>query len=92
VTGGILGFITPMCHNFCERCKRVRLTATGRLFVWLGEEDQVSLRDALREGGAEALDAALDQAMLIKPKGHDFVIDRARPEPALGRHMSVTGG
>ena len=91
-TGGILGFITPMSHNFCESCNRVRLTATGQLFLCLGQEDQVSLRDALREGGAEALDAALDQAMLIKPKGHDFVIDRARPEPALGRHMSVTGG
>jgi cyclic pyranopterin phosphate synthase len=91
-TGGILGFITPMSHNFCESCNRVRLTATGQLFLCLGQEDQVSLRDALREGGVEALDAALDQAMLIKPKGHDFVIDRARPEPALGRHMSVTGG
>jgi len=91
-TGGLLGFITPMSHNFCESCNRVRLTATGQLFLCLGQEDQVNLRDALRVGGAEALDAALDQAMLIKPKGHDFVIDRARPEPALGRHMSVTGG
>lgn len=91
-TGGMLGFITPMSHNFCESCNRVRLTATGQLFLCLGQEDQVNLRDALRDGGAEALDAALDQAMLIKPKGHDFVIDRARPEPALGRHMSVTGG
>jgi cyclic pyranopterin phosphate synthase len=91
-TGGVLGFITPMSHNFCESCNRVRLTATGQLFLCLGQEDQVNLRDALREGGAEALDAALDHAMLIKPKGHDFVIDRARPAPALGRHMSVTGG
>ncbi|MBK1794258.1 GTP 3',8-cyclase MoaA [Devosia sp. WQ 349] len=91
-TDGILGFITPMSHNFCESCNRVRLTATGQLFLCLGQEDQVSLRDALRDGGLEGLEAAMDQAMLIKPKGHDFVIDRARPEPALGRHMSVTGG
>ena len=91
-TGGVLGFITPMSHNFCESCNRVRLTATGQLFLCLGQEDQVNLRDALRNGGPEALDAALDHAMLIKPKGHDFVIDRSRPEPALGRHMSVTGG
>jgi len=91
-TGGILGFITPMSHNFCESCNRVRLTATGQLFLCLGQEDQVNLRDALRQGGLEALDAALDKAMMIKPKGHDFVIDRARSEPALSRHMSVTGG
>jgi cyclic pyranopterin phosphate synthase len=91
-TDGVLGFITPMSHNFCESCNRVRLTATGQLFMCLGQDDQVNLRDALRDGGAPALDAALDQAMLLKPKGHDFVIDRARPEPALGRHMSVTGG
>jgi cyclic pyranopterin phosphate synthase len=91
-TGGVLGFITPMSHNFCESCNRVRLTATGQLFLCLGQEDQVNLRDALREGGLEGLDEAMDRAMIIKPKGHDFVIDRARPEPALGRHMSVTGG
>lgn len=91
-TGGVLGFITPMSHNFCESCNRVRLTATGQLFLCLGQDDQVNLRDALRDGGMAALDAALDHAMLIKPKGHDFVIDRARPEPALGRHMNVTGG
>ncbi|KQX34308.1 cyclic pyranopterin phosphate synthase MoaA [Devosia sp. Root436] len=91
-TGGVLGFITPMSHNFCESCNRVRLTATGQLYLCLGQDDQVNLRDALREGGMAALDAALDHAMLIKPKGHDFVIDRTRPEPALGRHMNVTGG
>ena len=91
-TGGVLGFITPMSHNFCESCNRVRLTATGQLFLCLGQEDQVNLRDALRDGGAEALDAAMDHAMAIKPKGHDFVIDRSKPAPALGRHMSVTGG
>jgi cyclic pyranopterin phosphate synthase len=91
-TGGVLGFITPMSHNFCESCNRVRLTATGQLFLCLGQDDQVNLRDALRMGGATALDAALDQAMLLKPKGHDFVLDRARPAPAVARHMSVTGG
>jgi len=91
-TGGVLGFITPMSHNFCESCNRVRLTATGQLFMCLGQDDQVNLRDALREGGAEALDAALDQAMLLKPKGHDFVLDRSRTTPAVARHMSVTGG
>jgi cyclic pyranopterin phosphate synthase len=91
-TGGILGFITPMSHNFCESCNRVRLTATGQLFLCLGQDDQVDLRQALRDGGRQALDAALDHAMLIKPKGHDFLLDRSRPEPAVTRHMSVTGG
>ncbi|WP_297106057.1 GTP 3',8-cyclase MoaA [uncultured Devosia sp.] len=91
-TGGTLGFITPMSHNFCESCNRVRLTATGQLFLCLGQDDQVNLRDAWRTGGAEALNAALDHAMIIKPKGHDFVLDRSRKEPAVARHMSVTGG
>lgn len=91
-TGGIIGFIAPMSHNFCESCNRVRLTATGQLYLCLGQDHRVNLRDALRLGGLEALDAAMDEAMRIKPKGHDFVIDRSRPEPAVGRHMSVTGG
>ncbi len=91
-TNGVLGFITPMSHNFCESCNRVRLTATGQLFLCLGQDDQVNLRDALRDGGLEALDEALDHAMLIKPKGHDFVLDRNRSTPAVSRHMSVTGG
>ncbi len=91
-TDGVLGFITPMSHNFCESCNRVRLTATGQLFMCLGQDDQVNLRDALRSGGAAGLDAAMDQAMLLKPKGHDFVLDRNRPQPAVARHMSVTGG
>lgn len=91
-TGGTLGFITPMSHNFCESCNRVRLTATGQLYLCLGQDDQVNLRDAWRNGGAKALDAALDHAMIIKPKGHDFVLDRTRAEPAVARHMSVTGG
>jgi cyclic pyranopterin phosphate synthase len=91
-TGGTLGFITPMSHNFCESCNRVRLTATGQLYLCLGQDDQVNLRDAWREGGAAGLDAALDHAMQIKPKGHDFVLDRTRDAPAVARHMSVTGG
>ncbi len=91
-TGGLLGFITPMSHNFCESCNRVRLTATGELYMCLGQEDMVDLRGPLREHGPEALDAALDRAMQLKPKGHDFVLDRDHAAPALSRHMSVTGG
>jgi cyclic pyranopterin phosphate synthase len=91
-TGGLVGFITPMSHNFCESCNRVRLTATGQLFLCLGQDSMVDLRQALREGGPDALDAALDTAMLLKPKGHDFILDRNHTEPALSRHMSVTGG
>ena len=86
-TGGTIGFITPLSHNFC----RVRLTCTGQLYMCLGQEDRVDLRAALRDGGPQGLDAALDQAMILKPKGHDFVIER-RSAPAVGRHMSVTGG
>jgi len=91
-TGGLVGFITPMSHNFCESCNRVRLTATGQLFMCLGQEDMVDLRAVLREEGPDGLDAALDRAMLLKPEGHDFVLDRANPAPAVSRHMSVTGG
>ena len=82
-TDGLLGFITPMSHNFCESCNRVRLTATGQLYMCLGQEDMVDLRAALREGGADALDAALDRAMQLKPKGHDFVLDRGAPVLAV---------
>jgi cyclic pyranopterin phosphate synthase len=91
-TQGLLGFISPMSHNFCESCNRVRLTATGQLYLCLGQEDMVDLRAVLRSEGPNGLDAALDRAMQIKPKGHDFVIDRAHASPALARHMSVTGG
>jgi cyclic pyranopterin phosphate synthase len=91
-TGGRLGFITPLTHNFCESCNRVRLTATGELYLCLGQNDKVNLRDALRSGGDAALDAMLDRAMLIKPKGHDFIIDRTRSGPAVERFMSTTGG
>ncbi|MFY8030214.1 MAG: GTP 3',8-cyclase MoaA [Devosia sp.] len=91
-TNGLLGFITPMSHNFCESCNRVRLTATGQLYMCLGQDDMVDLRLALREGGPDALNAALDQAMQLKPKGHDFVLERGAPTMAVARHMSVTGG
>jgi cyclic pyranopterin phosphate synthase len=91
-TSGLIGFITPMSHNFCESCNRVRLTATGELYMCLGQEDMVDLRDVLRTDGPTALDAALDRAMQLKPKGHDFVLDRTHTGPALSRHMSVTGG
>ena len=92
-TGGRLGFITPLTHNFCESCNRVRLTCTGTLYMCLGQEDAADLRGPLR--GSEAnhlLNAAIDEAISRKPKGHDFVIDRRHNRPALSRHMSVTGG
>lgn len=89
-TGGLIGFITPMSHNFCESCNRVRLSATGQLYLCLGQADKVDLRAALREGGPNALEEALDEAMRIKPKGHDFDVTRATP--AVARHMSATGG
>ncbi len=91
-TGQKLGFITPLTHNFCESCNRVRVTATGTLFMCLGQEDRVELRDLLRGGGAQALDEALDLAMRLKPKGHDFLIERRAADPAVSRHMSMTGG
>lgn len=91
-TGGRLGFITPMTHNFCESCNRVRLTCTGTLYMCLGQEDAADLRTALRASDDDAhLSAVIDAAIARKPKGHDFVIDR-RNRPAIGRHMSVTGG
>jgi cyclic pyranopterin phosphate synthase len=92
-TGGRLGFITPLTHNFCESCNRVRLTCTGTLFMCLGQEDAADLRAPLRASEAnDLLYAAIDGAIARKPKGHDFVIDRRHQRPALSRHMSVTGG
>ncbi len=92
-TGGRLGFITPLSHNFCESCNRVRLTCTGTLYLCLGQEDAADLRAPLRASeGDEALHAAIDGAIARKPRGHDFVIDRAQNRPALARHMNVTGG
>jgi cyclic pyranopterin phosphate synthase len=92
-TGGRLGFITPLTHNFCESCNRVRLTCTGMLFMCLGQEDTADLRAAVRaSAGDELLEAAIDEAIGRKPKGHDFIIDRTHRTPKLSRHMSVTGG
>ncbi|HWB44685.1 MAG TPA: GTP 3',8-cyclase MoaA [Hyphomicrobiaceae bacterium] len=92
-TGGRLGFITPMTHNFCEGCNRVRLTCTGTLYMCLGQNDAADLRTPLRTStGDAALFKAIDEAISRKPKGHDFVIDRRTRQPAVARHMSVTGG
>ncbi|RCW28487.1 cyclic pyranopterin monophosphate synthase subunit MoaA [Ciceribacter lividus] len=92
-TGGRLGFITPLTHNFCESCNRVRLTCTGTLYMCLGQEDAADLRAALRASDDDTLlAAAIDEAISRKPKGHDFVIDRDHRRPAVARHMSVTGG
>ncbi|MNE85293.1 Cyclic pyranopterin monophosphate synthase [compost metagenome] len=92
-TGGRLGFITPMTHNFCESCNRVRLTCTGTLYMCLGQDDAADLRTALRASDSDAyLSGAIDEAILRKPKGHDFIIDRTHKRPAVARHMSATGG
>jgi cyclic pyranopterin phosphate synthase len=92
-TGGRLGFITPLTHNFCESCNRVRLTCTGTLYMCLGQEDAADLRTPLRLSEADdLLDTAILEAIGRKPKGHDFIIDRRHKQPAVSRHMSVTGG
>jgi cyclic pyranopterin phosphate synthase len=92
-TGGRVGFITPMTHNFCESCNRVRLTCTGRLYMCLGQEDAADLRAPLRasDGDGPLMDA-INEAIGRKPKGHDFILDRRRADAAVSRHMSVTGG
>ena len=93
-TGRRIGFITPLTHNFCESCNRVRLTCTGTLYMCLGQEDAADLRKPLRDPAVdeEGLQEAIREAISRKPKGHDFVIDRRHNRPALARHMSVTGG
>jgi len=93
-TGRRIGFITPLSHNFCESCNRVRLTCTGTLYMCLGQDDAADLRAPLRDAavGDDGLKDAIRSAIARKPKGHDFVIDRARQAPAVARHMSVTGG
>jgi cyclic pyranopterin phosphate synthase len=92
-TGGKLGFITPMTHNFCEQCNRVRITCTGTIHTCLGQEDAADLRRPLRASTDDALlSAAIDRAIGNKPKGHDFIIDRRHSRPSVSRHMSVTGG
>jgi cyclic pyranopterin phosphate synthase len=92
-TGGKLGFITPLTHNFCELCNRVRITCTGTLHTCLGHDDAADLRAPLRASSDDrVLNAAIDRAIGLKPKGHDFIIDRRRNQPSVRRHMSVTGG
>ncbi|MGC2631083.1 MAG: GTP 3',8-cyclase MoaA, partial [Rhodomicrobium sp.] len=92
-TGGRLGFITPLTHNFCESCNRVRITCTGTLYMCLGQNDAADLRTPLRASESdELLNAAIGEAIGRKPKGHDFVIDRRAQRPAVARHMSLTGG
>ena len=92
-TGGKLGFITPLSHNFCESCNRVRLTCTGTLYMCLGQDDAADLRAPLRASPDDAvIDAAIDEAISRKPKGHDFIIDRRHNRPAVARQMSLTGG
>src|ERR1700712_455625 len=92
-TGGKLGFITPMTHNFCESCNRVRITCTGTIHTCLGHEDASDLRAPLRASDSnDLLNATIDRAIGLKPKGHDFIIDRRHNRPSVSRHMSVTGG
>ena len=92
-TGGRLGMITPLTHNFCESCNRVRLTCTGTLYMCLGQEDAADLRAPLRASESdELLHQAIDEAIGRKPKGHDFVIERRNAAPAVPRFMSTTGG
>ena len=92
-TGGKLGFITPLTHNFCDSCNRVRLTCTGTLFMCLGQDASVDLRDALRASADDAaLNALIDQAVAAKPKSHDFLLPVRGDKPAVARHMSMTGG
>jgi cyclic pyranopterin phosphate synthase len=92
-TGTRLGLITPLTHNFCESCNRVRLTCTGTLYMCLGQDDAADLRGVMRASDDDKiLEDAIRAAIARKPKGHDFVIDRAHGRPAVARHMSVTGG
>jgi cyclic pyranopterin phosphate synthase len=92
-TGGKLGFITPLTHNFCDTCQRVRVTCTGALFMCLGQESSVDLRQPLRTSSDDGLlNAAIDRAIAAKPKAHDFLLPVRGATPAVGRHMSVTGG
>jgi cyclic pyranopterin phosphate synthase len=92
-TGTKIGFITPLTHNFCESCNRVRLTCTGTLYMCLGQEDAADLKIPLRNSeGDGALTSAIQEAISRKPKGHDFIIDRRQKSSPVPRHMSVTGG
>ena len=92
-TGQKIGFITPLTHNFCESCNRVRVTCTGELFMCLGQEDNADLRAPLRASeGDELVEDAIRRAIARKPKGHDFDYSRQKVEGQMSRHMSHTGG
>jgi cyclic pyranopterin phosphate synthase len=92
-TGRQIGFITPMSHNFCESCTRVRLACNGMLYMCLGQDNAADLRSTIRSSSDDAvLDNAINEAIRLKPKGHDFVIDRRTDKPSVLRYMSVTGG
>jgi len=91
-TNNKLGFITPLTHNFCESCNRVRLTCTGILYMCLGQDDNADLKTVLREEGTDALENAIRSAISRKPKGHDFEISRQSSNISVNRHMSLTGG
>ena len=91
-TNNKLGFITPLTHNFCESCNRVRLTCTGILYMCLGQDDNADLKTVLREEGTDALENAIRSAIGRKPKGHDFEISRQSSNISVNRHMSLTGG
>ena len=92
-TGGRLGFITPLSHNFCAACNRVRLTCTGRLYMCLGQNEHLDFRSALREGASDdTIGAMIENAIASKPEAHEFKISAREAAPALARHMSVTGG
>ena len=88
-----IGFITPLTHNFCESCNRVRLTCTGEFFMCLGQEDNADLRTPLRASESDApLEDAIRAAIARKPKGHDFDYSRQKADGQVSRHMSHTGG
>ncbi|PHS78811.1 MAG: GTP 3',8-cyclase MoaA [Rhodospirillaceae bacterium] len=92
-TGQRIGFITPLSEHFCDTCNRMRLTCTGTLYMCLGQDSSVNLRDALRSDASKgALNAAIDKALTLKPKGHEFEISANGGPPSLKRHMNVTGG
>lgn len=92
-TGGRLGFITPLSHNFCASCNRVRLTCTGRLYFCLGQDDHIDFREPLRAGATDSeLETLLELGLQRKPQAHDFSIEHPGQAPALARHMSLTGG
>ncbi|MBT4695904.1 MAG: GTP 3',8-cyclase MoaA, partial [Alphaproteobacteria bacterium] len=91
-TKGLIGFITPLSNNFCASCNRIRLTSTGKLYMCLGQNNNIDFRNLLRESDKKSLNLAIDTAMKNKPKSHDFDISYKNQKPAVDRHMSVTGG